>query len=71
MDIASMHPEVAGLNMYRSYTEGVDMTGEEIGKGRATFQMAMSMLPFLKISKLVQLSLGSTGRTVAAILWNR
>ncbi len=51
--IGSLHPGVGLLNAYKGFTEGHDMFGNEMGKGGATFEGAMAVVPFIKIGKLL------------------
>lgn len=66
--VANSLPPIAFYNAGRSYTSGKDIYGNEISKAQGTAQAVVSVLPFLKLGKLVPLGLGSTGRTVAGNL---
>ncbi len=53
--IVSFHPGIGLWNAYEGFTKGKDLYGEELGKGGATFEAVMAVIPVVKGVKILSL----------------
>jgi RHS repeat-associated protein len=53
--IVSLHPGIGLWNAYEGFTKGKDLYGEELGKGGATFEAVMAVIPVVKGVKILSL----------------